>query len=45
MKKKVKAGPHECMDRLNSKANYLRTNDQLENFHLKNVMFGFRIAR
>ncbi|KAL0906176.1 hypothetical protein M5K25_024649 [Dendrobium thyrsiflorum] len=43
--KEVKNGLYAYMDRLISEEDYLKFNDQLENFHLKKGMFGFRAAQ
>ncbi|KAI0526896.1 hypothetical protein KFK09_002489 [Dendrobium nobile] len=43
--KEVKTGLYACMDRLISEEDYLKVNDQLEDFHLKKGMFGFRAAQ
>ncbi|KAI0528848.1 hypothetical protein KFK09_001391 [Dendrobium nobile] len=43
--KEVKIGLYACMDRLISEEDYLKVNDQLEEFHLKKGMFGFRAAQ
>ncbi|KAI0503713.1 hypothetical protein KFK09_014651 [Dendrobium nobile] len=43
--KEVKTGLYACMDKFISEENYLKVNDQLEDFHLKKGMFGFRAAQ
>ncbi|XP_028552223.1 uncharacterized protein LOC110098778 [Dendrobium catenatum] len=43
--KEVKTGLYACMDILISEEDYLKVNDQLEKFHLKKGMLGFRVAQ
>ncbi|XP_028552252.1 uncharacterized protein LOC114580024 [Dendrobium catenatum] len=43
--KEVKTSLYACMDKLISEEDYLKVNDQLEDFHLKKGMFGFRAAQ
>ncbi|KAL0917415.1 hypothetical protein M5K25_012473 [Dendrobium thyrsiflorum] len=43
--KEIKTGLYAYMDKLVSKGDYLKVNDQFEDFHLKKGIFGFRAAQ